>query len=382
MDQLSPHGKLFLLMIIEQLKDGENKEANIDELKSSFKESTHLEYTAENAEHIKRMILKKEAISGQNYSISMIYNNMPMPSKLLELLSFRNVIDLMFIFALIVFLISLFYDFNFTRKHVYVFGIVFSFLTLYYRHQDFGKYHMYIVTKNNTCVFGALVFLITALIAVTEFDSEQQANIEIFVLYLTLAMWSVTTIYHQNTYMGNFSVIMLFHIFGFQMFAFGTRAYYVGFDSDVQLIRSSMLSILLTGSYVVNKCHFKHSVEHLHVFEKGVTFWSTFVGCIAVLIMSDGNYLNYKGYSVGYFAVTQVLATIYYLLLIFVGDVHGFSSLKSLGKTFLVMFSLDFQRFMCLKHINSFTIISGIVVANLYGLLYLLDKSTKLKYFS
>jgi hypothetical protein len=110
---------------------------------------------------------------------------------------------------------------------------------------------------------------------------------------------------------------------------------------------------LITGSIV----------EHTQVFETGVFFWGSFVGCLSMLILSAG-YLNDTD---EHTLLMQMLMCGHCLIMLYFGTILHISSYKSIGGTFFVLWCMNIERILFIR-VKSFnkTILCGITLFNLY----------------
>lgn len=186
--------------------------------------------------------------------------------------------------------------------------------------------------------------------------------------FVTIA-WSIVTIYHQNWLTGIAAVMMLFFTCGF-LFGAMFGGYQAGFTDDESVLRCLIVSIILNAFMVGVNCGFitGNITQYTKVFETGVYFWGTFVGSLAMLICSDEHYMSFKKRDdFGSFMMMQILSAVYYLGLMYLGNILNITSYKTIGGTFLVLWGLDLEwtvlRKMGTGHV---TVALGIVLVNLY----------------
>lgn len=211
----------------------------------------------------------------------------------------------------------------------------------------------------------AIVCSSTISLLITEFPRDQQYDIEWYAVYLILIIWTTISLYHQNSVIACMSVTWLFNIIGPYEIILGHA------DAKKRMCFVTMSAAVLTGLYIINKLHFKYALEYLNVFEPAMIGCAPFVGCLCMLLLLSTGIL-----------LIHVLTLLYYLQLFYVGDVFKFPVMKRIGKVFLVIFIMNMQAFLLLNRLNNYVYILLIIILDLYGISYLIDKNTKIKYFT
>jgi len=185
-------------------------------------------------------------------------------------------------------------------------------------------------------------------------------------MFITI-VWTSVAIYHLNWLVGVASIIMLFFTCGF-MFGTTSFGYYSGFDNNKILIRCLIVSICLNIFMLWIKIGFISGRITIYatVFETGIYFWGSIVGSVAILILSN-LYRTDRIVMVAQIMCVQILTAVYYLGMIYIGNILSISNYKAIGGTFLVLWSLDLERTILQKYNRENRIIMlSIVLANLY----------------
>jgi hypothetical protein len=180
---------------------------------------------------------------------------------------------------------------------------------------------------------------------------------------------AIVAIYHQNWLIGVLTVMMIFFTFGF-LFGVMCGGYYIGFVDSDYIERCLIVSLLLNGFMIGTASGLitGNILEYSKIFETGVYFVGSFVGSIAMLILSDEYYImRKKNYNIGVFLLMQMLMGLYCFGMMYFGNILNITSYKSIGGTFFVLWGLSIERTVLQKlGTNYMTIILGIVLVNLW----------------
>ena len=384
-----------------QLMD-EIDQTNNDTLKVKFKELTDQEYDKSLRKTVYEIIHKNA-------------NNTSFFMKVAGLVTFQNVIILCMIGVAIGFIVSLFKDIIFVlgaigvgfalmlltlllnKKFMYSVSIFVSSVVMYFKPDEIHNVYLryLFIFDWLTPLFGCIIFGITSFMIYDDLIREgsrdnrstglrhggyNNQNSYIGVGLFITWVWAIVASYHQNWLVGVATVMMLFFSFGF-LFGPIFGGYAVGYDNDESLIRCGLISLVLNAFMIGVKCGFITGpvLAYIKVFETGVYFWGSFVGCLAMLIQCDEWYISYRrrhsgADSSGYYMLMQMMMGAYCLTMMYVGSVLYISCFKSIGGTFLVLWSLDLEQTF-LRKIGSgnITVALGVILANLWFLKQLIS---------
>lgn len=351
------------------------------------------------------LVLKFEDLTGMSFSENVrqqlyiiINKNMEhnsIFSKMLGLISFREIILVCMVIVGIAFLISfmldilfffgpyvgyVLHDFFFTKKSLYIQGLGISFVTLYFKVDEIeNKFLRYLFIFDwLTPLFGCLVFYIVmtfmyADYTKTNFQFGQRTGADILNKDIMVnIVWSFVAIYHRNWIVATLVIIMFFIIFGF---TFGSTmfGYYSGFNNNDAPQRCIWVSIILNAAMIMIKIGYITGAVayHLSIFETGVFFWALFVGSVAFLIISDEYYLmdRYnRSYNLSIYLVMQALMGFYCMTIIYLGNILYIIPYQGIGGTFFVLWLLNLERTFLMKFKRgSVTILLFIILTNLFS---------------
>ena len=276
------------------------------------------------------------------------------------------------------------------KKLMYIKGLLFSSIVMYFKPNEIENVYLkyLFIFDWLTPLFGCIIFGIISFKIYDDLIRDDNGNYEFDKKYknkhggynnknsyvlpglFVTAVWSVMTVYHQNWLIGVMSVMMLFFTCGFLLGSmFG--GYYVGFDDDESIGRCFLISLVLNSLVIAFKTGFivNAVTEYISVFETGICFWGSIIGCLGMLILSDQTYMKHKeNYTVENLLFRQVVMGAYCLSLMYFGSILNIQSYKSISGTFLVLWGLDLERVFvqnCKLHL---TLVLGIILANLYML--------------
>jgi hypothetical protein len=315
-------------------------------------------------------------------------------SKMLGLMSFQNILLVCMIIVGIAFLFSFvsdilfflgayvaytFYKLFLTKKSLYIQGLIISFVTMYFRvDQIENKFLRYLfIFDRLTPLFGCLLFYFVVTFMYADYLGQynkfvQRIGSDAFGKDILVNMvWVVIAIYQHNWMIATLCVIMFFNTFGF---TFGSTifGYYSGFKNDNAPQRCILISLLLNTFMLMIKTGYLTGIAtyHMSIFETGIYFWASFVGAIALLIMTDEYYLQYRycnEYKPSLFFVIQALMGFYCIIMMYIGNILYITSYQGIGGTFFVLWLLDMERRFLMKFKRgSVSILLLIILANLY----------------
>ncbi len=351
-------------------------------LKITFKELTNEEYHINLRQKLYDVIHKNA-----NYtSISM---------KLAGLITFQTVIYSCMIVVAIIFMCLLFKDLilflgSFSigfalflmellleKKFMNTFGILYSIVFMYVKPDEIENVYLryLFIFDWLSPLFGCIIFGIFSFKTNNDFIHENSRslnkrfyggydeNSNVCVGLFVTFVWGIITIYHQNWLIGVATILMLFFSCGF-LFGPIFGGYAAGYETEGALMRCFIVSCVLNAIMVGIKCEFITGpiLKYTQIFDSGIYFVGTFVGCLSLLIrsgmlqMGDSNIL-----------LTQLSMFSYCLTLMYIGSVLYVDSYKSIGGTFLVLWGMDMEQYL-LRKISSGnkTIMCGIALATLY----------------
>lgn len=193
------------------------------------------------------------------------------------------------------------------------------------------------------------------------------AGIVFIIYFLGLAP---IAFYQNHSFVATMSIWSLYGAFGFCMGSF-PGGYYTGFNDSNAILRCYILSLVMVAGFLISKCTGNY-YDQVQVFETGALFWGTFNGLLAMLIMSDKNYMYYrKIYSPEMFMFMQMFMLASCLLTMYFGTVLSITQMMGIGGTFLVLWMLDLE-YLILSNLGSGSLVgsSFVCMVTLYGLYY------------
>ena len=206
-------------------------------------------------------------------------------------------------------------------------------------------------------------------------------NFSYYLMFINF-LSSLIAIIHNDWFVGLLSVWLFYARYGFYHKSM-VGGYMIGFKDDSSIVRCLVISLILVPLYIVfmdSELSIKLGdldiTASVQAFQTGVLFWGTFIGLLAMLILSDYDYMLYKSFrnvhmNGGYFAFMQVAFVVLCFLSMYFGSVLDISCMKNIGGTFMVLWFMDIQRVITFHiGLRNLTITSGLVLANLVGLIY------------
>jgi hypothetical protein len=378
-EQLSLKQSIDLLKIIDQLELINVTSIDCHTLCKNFTELTDKTCNKKTFQCIKPLIYQiiHDNYKGESYFM-----------KVYGLLTFRGLINIICVLATVGFIISAFKDLLLTYSaymltilytiflsdiSIYIGGYSLSFATIYWKYSDLAhnglsEYTKYFLFENYTCLFGITLFS-----AITQYLCRKS---KMNWLAIILPIWITVAIYHDNWFVATIAVIILFTLFGFCAGSFG-YGYYAGFNNEQSIEKCFIISVILDIVFLAYKFKYidNELMKYFVIFETGILFCGTFVGSIAMLIMSSEYYWNYNTHS--YF-IMKIFECGYYLTLIYIGNVYHIQYFLSIGGTFLVLCGLDFESYILHKiSTGSVTGLLLVIAINAYGLMKLLEQFPK-----
>lgn len=392
-EKLSTQQALEMLELIDNIEKTNNQS-----LKEQFTKLTDLDYNV-----IYRQLLYDVLTKNAN--------NTSFFSKMMGLVSFQNVILVCMVCVSIVFVFSLakdmvlllgayaaliFIHLFLNKKFIYTMGYLLSGLTMYFKPIEIENVFLrylfifdWLTPLFGCMVFGIVTFMVYDDVVNHDFGiiygcgetgnyrrSKRKVSSYIEIGSFVTCVFAIVSIYHHNWLIGVLTVMTLFCTFGF---VFGSMfgGYYTGFADNDAIVRCLIVSLLLNGFMIgiASEAITGDIVRYAQVFETGVYFWGSFVGSIAMLILSDEHYIIYKkNYSIDIFVGMQIFMALYCLGMMYFGNMLNITSYKSIGGTFLVLWGLDLERTILRKFGSGhLTITSGIIIANLWFIKQLIN---------
>lgn len=194
-------------------------------------------------------------------------------------------------------------------------------------------------------------------------------------LVVNIIIGCLNTVYHGHWALGVLTVLLMYVRVGF--FAVGLfGVYIIGFDNRTSMYRCLFLSAILVPAFICLRLYLPVEYLFLQGFETGIIFWGGFIGHLALLIVTDYDFMiRYRRYEQEklVWIVAQFVVIGVYFGSILVGSQLEYACLKSFGGTFLVFWALDLQRIATL-HIGgrNLRILLFLMLINLCGLRYLI----------
>lgn len=352
-------------------------------------------YIFEKTSKLNQLLNEFEDLTGQQYSLdlrSKIYDVMDKNSLfnvVTGLVTFQNFILVSIVLTGIGFVVSLGRDLTklLKKDFLYALGLLISFIMMVTKVDQIKSDVMrnIFIFDWLTPLFGSLLFSIITFMMYEDYlkylslDYYHRSGHYIpqddnyfKISFFNTIVFSIVSIYHQNWLVGVATIMMLFYTCGF---CFGSiyGGFYAGYSTEEAMIRSAILSIILNTIIVCISTglvsdEWSKYVSFLFVFETGIMFWGTLAGSIAMLILRSDYYVS-KTYQ---YILMQILMAIYCFGLIYFGSVLWISSFKSIGGTFLVLWGLDFERYVLSKFSRGYlTMTLAVILINLY-VVYLL----------
>lgn len=278
------------------------------------------------------------------------------------------------------------------KKCCYGLGFIVSAITLLFKYETMidSKLGFLFIFDTYTPLFGVLVFGITVLCCVADYELFKRVRMEHFVSAFILVFAGVAY-YHNNSFIGVLTIWLIFLRLGFMHFSiFGITV--IGFTDEHKLVRSMIVAYLLVASYIFIKITNPAAVyNHIQVFETGALFWGTFIGLLALLIASDYNYIKRKHHNNNRknkevencanlnmgesfmkieFCVLQIVMVLSCIVSMYFGTMMNIQSMMSIGGTFLVLWFLDLERIFLHSFTRYYTLTLFIIFVNLMGIYY------------
>lgn len=324
-------------------------------------------------------------------------------AKMMGLVTIKNVIILCMIAVAVAFVFSLAHDILLAlgayitmlivqillnKKMMYAKGLLFSSIVMYFKPDQIENVYLkyLFIFDWLTPLFGCIIFGIISFKIYDDLIRDDEGNNHkdgeykhkhggyneknsyvLPGLFVTI-VYSIMTVYHQNWLIGVMSVMMLFFTCGF-LFGSMFGGYYIGFDNDEAIGRCFLISLILNALMIGIKAGFIIGgvTEYINVFETGVYFWGSLIGCLAMLILSDKTHMVHKkNYTVESLLVRQIVMGVYCLALMYFGSQLDISSYKNIGGTFLVLWVLNLERVFVQALKMHITLVLGITLANLW----------------
>lgn len=113
--------------------------------------------------------------------------------------------------------------------------------------------------------------------------------------------------------------------------------YYIGFNTDTELLRCMAASLLLMVIYIPIRTFSHVNVPILDPYETGVLFWCPLVFHVGLLITSHLHWIGTTLTSARYVSV-QLVAICFLVATLFLGTVYDIEQFKSIGGTFTVLY--------------------------------------------
>ena len=401
LEKLSTKELTDILKLMDNIKNTENN----THLKQTLKELTDLDYDEKIRSELYELIRGNE-------------NHTSVFMRLAGLITFKNIFLTCMVLIGVALAISLFKDIIFAlgafvalvivqvildKRFLYTVGLGFSCAIMYINPSNIENQIVRILFIFDwlSPLFGCLIFGIIAFamyrdFVITSWDLKgmstrhggyDEENNYIPIGFIVTLVWGVVTVYHQNWVIGIVTIIMLFFTFGF-LFGAMFGGYYTGFVGTAAMARCFIVSLILNACMVGIQTGVINGtiVDYFGIFETGIYFWGTFVGCLAMLIMSDEYFIlkmareaesrmKVKIHDIlPYFMLMQILMGVYCLGTMYVGSILYITTFKSIGGTFLVLWGLDLEKTVLKKFgTGHLTITLLIILANCYAVYKLIS---------
>ena len=395
LEKLSTDDALSLLKLMDEIENTSNS----THLKQTFKELTDHDYDT-------TLKSKLYEIIDNNANHTSIF------MRLMGLITFQNFILVCIVIVCVALVVSLFRDvirvlgeymtvlivqLILDKRFMYTVGLSFSVVMMYIDPSKIeNQYLKYVFILDwLSPLFGCLIFGIIAFVMyndlvdkrsqgfsrhhTTHHGGYSEKNMYMPIGFIVTLVWMVVTVYHQNWLIGIVTIMMLFFTFGF-LFGAVFGGYEVGFVDTMSMMRCFIISFILNACMVGMQTGFIKGdvVQYFNIFETGIYFWGTFVGSLAMLIMSDEWFIKMnsreKENEPIYFMLMQVLMGLYCLGMMYLGSVLHITTFKSIVGTFFVLWSLDLEKTILKKFGKGhLSITLMIILANLYAVYKLIS---------
>ncbi len=272
-----------------------------------------------------------------------------------------------------------FYKLFLTRRAIRIEGLVFGICTICFKYENLNSQILKNIfyLENMYPLLGCVVIFVVVndyfselLSKITQRNAQLTNTLELIVfkdLVLTI-IFCLVAVFHNNHMVGILTVMHIFYAFGF---SFGGTyfGYYVGFSNTTALTKCIVLAIMMNGLMLLHK--FTNSnLTYVKVFEPGVFFWASFVGCLSLLLMSSIEFSTRTNIS---FEIRQLILMYTYMMMSYLGNVYDLETYRSIGGTFMVFAILDMQRMIFIRNkIQSWKYILTIVLVNMYVIKYMI----------
>ena len=311
-------------------------------------------------------------------------------SRMLGLITFRNILLLLLTVVTIAFIFSFignilvlfaayalvfFHKLFLSRTSFHIYGLVLCYATVYLQYErDIvnTSWQPYYFLENYSVVFGSLV-LAALIIDFSKTYIKDLANPKPMFLILSV-IYAIIAIIHDHWFIATMSIWLLYAAFGFIMGAM-PGGYYTGFDHKSSIERSAITSFILVTFYMLFKTG-AIETKHQHIvdlFENGCLFFGTFIGLLALLIITDKYYI-YHHLDIKLYVPMQFLMLGSVLVTLYFGLIFNLAIMKGIGGTFGVLWFLDME-YHFLSQFRTGNMLGALFVlmVNIYGLIYYLD---------
>ena len=264
-------------------------------------------------------------------------------TKMTSLITFQNILLLCAVVTGIATILTTILYIFIDKNVVLFFGTLMSMAMLGIKYTDVDNYefplmHVLFIFESYTPIMGLFMFMgVTAFcLNVTDYGALH---------FFWILLSAGTTIYHEHWFAGVITVMLIFSRFGFYAMPM-PGGYKTGFSSKGAMERCMFIATIMVSSYIYAMLKMTdHKYFHyIMFFQTGVTFWGTFVGLLAMLILSDDDYLTAHKYDKRNWAIYQFCMVAACLSTIYFGTVLDISSLKNVAGTFLVLWFLDIEK--------------------------------------
>lgn len=168
--------------------------------------------------------------------------------------------------------------------------------------------------------------------------SKIKPNKSIYVFYnLLISLYILPlAIYYQSLLLGWLSVLCFYQAIGFSFIA-GGLCYYVGFNSNDDMIRVSMTSAVVGVCFIGLKV-LNISNYYMKPFASPLTVFSAILLLLALLIYSSRYYYHYGGNT---FILRQIPMIIFLIGFLFFGNLYNMEGLKNTATVYLVFYLIE-----------------------------------------
>jgi hypothetical protein len=311
--------------------------------------------------------------------LNLDFNKTSYYSKFTNLITFYNIITLVTIAVFVSFIISLFNDIIlfvnvfifgilivlfFNMKNLKILGILTSSVMMFFKTSPFYWTNFMFIFDEFTSLLGFILFGITIYLIIHGYKVNDVKKLWI---NIQIIIGFILTFYHNHWILGFATILLIYIKLGFFTKSIDHGIVF-GFEKHQQILNCYTFSFIIIPIFIALNLF---NIDIINAFEMGIYFWSTFVGLLSLLILSDRQYIKSLKYNNFVFLAMALNMLITCLILMNIGTLLNIECMKNISGTFLVIWFMNMQRIMITEFKNTpMTLILFLVFANLYGVRY------------